>query len=732
MKYIIRFAKPFVAVFLFALVCLSIQATCEINLPNYMSNIVNVGIQQSGIEESSPAVISEESFLIITHFMNDDEKTLVKNSYELKDGYEIADEFKNAKGKKVYVRKDDINLDEVNSAFGYGIWTMVNSLSTLNSAKVQNLSEKMIDVSILYDLKPVLLALDSDTISQARSQAQALHGSDIKTSAATFLNVIYKELGMDLRKHQQDYIVSIGFIMLIVTLLSSTMAILANFSSSRIAAGVARNTREKLFKKISSFSNTEFDKFSTSSLITRSTNDVNQIQMLLAMGIRFMFFSPIMVIGGVVMALNKSVSMAWIIALSCILLIGFLAIIMSIILPFSKRMQKLIDKLNLVTRETLNGLMVIRAFGTEKSEKEKFDKNNKDLAKTTLTMNRVMSFMNPFMTLGMNGTSVLVVWIGAHQIANSTMQVGDMMAYIQYSMQIIMSFFMMTMMFVFLPRALVSAKRIGEVLDYNVAIKDPKTPILPDKSKKGFVEFKNVAFRYLGADENAVSNINLVAKPGETLAFIGSTGSGKSTLLNLITRFYDVTEGEILVSGVNVKDLEQHKLREMIGYVPQKSILMSGTIASNIGYGQDDINDADIEKSAKIAQAFDFISEKEDGFNSHISQGGSNVSGGQRQRLSIARALAINPDIILFDDSFSALDFKTDAILRTALAENTKDMTIIIVAQRVNTILNADKIIVLDEGKIIAQGTHKELLKNCPDYYEIAATQLSKEELEYE
>jgi len=537
------------------------------------------------------------------------------------------------------------------------------------------------------------------------------------------------ELGLDMHANQSSYILGIGMKMLFVALLGGLATILVSFISSRIAAKIAKNLRKEVFEKIESFSNNEFDKFSSASLITRCTNDITQIQRFFMMGIRMICYAPIMGIGGVIMALDKSVSMSWIIAVACLILIGTIMVLMSIVMPKFKAIQIMVDKLNLVSRENLTGLMVIRAFGTQAYEKKRFEVANENLTDTTLFVNRIMSLLMPMMTLVMSGISLAIVWVGAHQIANSTMQVGDMMAFMQYAMQIIMAFLMLSMMFILAPRAVVSANRIAEVLETENSITDPKDPKAFDATKKGLVEFRNVSFRYHGAEENALQDISFVAEPGKTTAIIGSTGSGKSTIANMAMRFYDVTEGAILVDGVDIRQVSQKELRDRIGYVPQKGILLSGTIGSNIRYGKKDATEAEVENASTIAQAMDFIGEKTEGFDSEISQGGSNVSGGQKQRLSIARALLKQPEILIFDDSFSALDFKTDFKLRKALKEHTGASTVLIVAQRVSTIMKAEQIIVLDEGRIVGRGTHAELLKNCPQYYEIASSQLSEEEL---
>jgi ATP-binding cassette subfamily B protein len=526
-----------------------------------------------------------------------------------------------------------------------------------------------------------------------------------------------------------SYILRIGLFMLLITALSAVATILVGYLSSRIGAGVARDLRKAVFEKVARFSHTEFDRFSTASLITRSTNDVSIIQMLLTLGIRMICYAPIMGIGGVLMALSTSVSMSWVIGVAVVILIGGNLVLFAVLMPKFKIMQSLIDRLNLVARESLNGLMVIRAFSRTDFEKGRFEDANQELTRTNLFVNRAMTFLMPLVMLFMNNLTILIVWVGSEQVAASQMQVGDMMAYMQYVMQIIMSFMFIAMLFVFIPRAMVSARRLNEVLETEPSIVDPAEPQHIDPAQRGRVEFRKVSFRYEGAKENALCDISFIAQPGQTTAFIGSTGSGKSTIINLIPRFHDVTEGEVLVSGVDVRTLTQAELRASIGYVPQKSVLMAGTIASNISYGVDDLPESDREKIAEVAQALEFVDENEERFDFEVAQGGSNVSGGQRQRLSIARALAIKPDIYLFDDSFSALDFSTDRALRRALASWTSHATLIIVAQRVSTIMNADRIIVIDKGRIVGSGTHRELLTSCEAYFEIASSQLSEREL---
>ena len=571
-----------------------------------------------------------------------------------------------------------------------------------------------------------------DMIKEMDKQLVDLPETMISQGAVSFVKNEYDEIGIDTGNLQTKYILTTGAKMIGITVLSMIAAISVGFLASRVGASLGRTLRSKTFEKVMRFSSKEMTEFSTASLITRSTNDIQQIQQMTVMMLRMVFFAPFMALGGIYKVLNTNTSMTWIIGVAVLGVLVIVGILFSTVMPKFKILQNLVDKLNLVTREVLTGLPVIRAFSTERFEEKRFDGVNKDLTKVNMFVNRMMSCMMPAMMLVMNAISVLIVWVGAKNIDTGAMQVGDMMAFIQYTMQIVMSFLMISMISVMLPRAAVSANRINEVLEKDIVIKDDKNTKSFDKNKKGLVEFKNVSFKYPDADEEILHDINFTAKSGETTAFIGSTGSGKSTLINLIPRFHDVTEGEIKVDGVDIRNVSLHDLREIIGYVPQKGILFSGTIDSNLRYGKKDASEEEIKKAAEIAQSIDFINEKEDKFNSEISQGGSNVSGGQKQRLSIARAIAKDPEIFIFDDSFSALDFKTDAKLRKALKTETKDSTVLIVAQRISTIIDADQIVVLDEGRIVGIGTHKELLKNCEIYKEIALSQLSKEELENE
>ena len=749
MKNIVRFLKPFYLGVVFVIALLFIQALTDLNLPNYMSDIVNIGIQQSGISHSSPEVISTDAMLFIKNFMSEEDFETVESHYTLIDPDSYTNLNLNTSLEEVLCKDKDLTQSEndfLDSTFSYASFSFIQfmqELSTLNPEAIPSDStadglEKgdmdsafstEIHMQDLYKINPMLTVIPPNIIETAIEKASEVDPFLVTQTGIAFVSSFYEELGIDTSSIQTNYIVNIGLRMLLIALIGGITTISVSFLTSKISAGVARNLREQLFNKINSFSNEEYDKFSTSSLITRSTNDVMQVQMVCMIGIRFIFYAPLMLIGGVIMAINKSASMAWIIALACILIILFIIIMLIFVMPKFQIIQKFIDRINLVAREALNGLMVIKAFGTSNHEKQRFAKANKDFADLNVFVGKVMSLMMPYMMFVMNITGILIVWVGAKQIESSNMQIGDMIAYIQYAMQIILSFLFIGMLFVFVPRAIVSANRINEVLTTEPTVVNPTSPLTSNTNTKGYLSFNNVSFTYANADEDALENISFTASPGQTVAFIGATGSGKTTLVNLIPRFYDVTKGEILLDGINIKDMDIKNLRSKIGYVPQKAILMSGTIESNIKYGDENTSEDIMMMSAKISQSLDFINAKEEGFNSHIAQGGSNVSGGQRQRLSIARALATLPEIFLFDDSFSALDYKTDVTLRQALKSSTKDATVIIIAQRVGTILDADIIHVLDEGKIIASGTHKELLKTCEAYYEIASTQLSKEEL---
>ena len=585
------------------------------------------------------------------------------------------------------------------------------------------------DMSIFDLLAQMPAEQRAQFLEQVSGMMNQLPESMISQGAVLYVKAEYKAIGMNTDSIQTNYVLLSGLKMLSLALASMLATILVGFLASRVAASLGRELRGRIFRKVVSFSNAEFDRFSTASLITRSTNDIQQIQMLFVMLLRIVFYAPILGIGGVLKVLNTNTSMAWIIAVAVMAILTLVLVLFAVAMPKFKIMQKLVDKLNLVTREILTGLPVIRAFSTQKHEEKRFDDANQDLTRTSLFVNRVMTFMMPVMMLIMNGISILIVWTGSHGVDTGAMQVGDLMAFIQYTMQIIMSFLMISMISIMLPRASVSAERIQEVLETDPMIREPEQAQSFDQSRKGVLEFRNVSFHYPNAEGDVIHHVTFTARPGQTTAIIGSTGSGKSTLVNLIPRFYDVTEGEILLDGVDIRQVSQHDLRARIGYVPQKGVLFSGTIASNLKYGRPDMADGEMEQAARIAQAEDFITAKPDGYEAEIAQGGTNVSGGQKQRLSIARAIAVNPEVYIFDDSFSALDYKTDVTLRKALQQVTAESTVIIVAQRISTILHAEQIIVLDEGNVAGIGTHQELMESCEVYQQIALSQLSKEEL---
>ncbi|KKY01405.1 ABC transporter [Paraclostridium benzoelyticum] len=713
---------------------LTIQAICDLSLPDYTSNIVNVGIQQNGIENAVPEVIRESELNNLTIFMSDKDKNEVMKYYDLLDKGEFKDIKIDEKVYKLNTNDKEV-IDKLNPIMSKSIM-IVSGIEKNKSQIVKQMTPPGVPVNPNMDIMATFKSMPKDSLKQIESKfdekVDKMPESMVTQGAIGYVKGEYKAIGIDVDKLQTSYIFKTGAIMLGVALISMIATVAVGYLGARVAAKLGRNLRKDVFHKVISFSNKEMDEFSTASLITRSTNDIQQVQMLMVMLLRIVFYAPILALGGVIKVLGTDTSMAWIIGVAVLAIISVVLVLFALVMPKFKSVQKLVDKVNLVTREMLTGMLVIRAFGTEKHEEKRFDKANTDLMKTNLFVNRTMSMMMPTMTLIMNLITILIVWNGAHRVDSGNMQVGDMMAFIQYTMQIIMAFLMISMVSMILPRAIVSMDRIDEVISKDVNIKDKKNTKEFDENKKGIVEFKNVSFRYPNAEEDVLRNITFTAKPGQTTAFIGSTGAGKSTLINLIPRFYDVTEGKILVDGVDVKDASQHNLRDRIGYVPQKGVLFSGDINSNLRYGNQDATDEDVRKAAEIAQALEFIETKPDKFESEISQGGTNVSGGQKQRLSIARAIAKNPEIYIFDDSFSALDLKTDAALRKSLKEETGDSTVLIVAQRISTILNADQIIVLDQGSIVGIGKHEELLKNCEVYKEIAQSQLSKEELDNE
>ncbi|MBN8046892.1 ABC transporter ATP-binding protein [Paraclostridium bifermentans] len=713
---------------------LTIQAICDLSLPDYTSNIVNIGIQQNGIENAVPEVIRESELNNLTIFMSDKDKSEVMKYYDLLDKGEFKDIKIDEKVYKLNTNDKEV-IDKLNPIMSKSIM-IVSGIEKNKTQIAKQMTPPGVPVNPNMDIMATFKSMPKDSLKQIESKfdekVDKMPESIVTQGAIGYVKGEYKAMGINVDKLQTNYIFKTGAIMLGVALISMLATVAVGYLGARVAAKLGRNLRKDVFHKVISFSNKEMDEFSTASLITRSTNDIQQVQMLMVMLLRIVFYAPILALGGVIKVLGTDTSMAWIIGVAVLAIISVVLVLFALVMPKFKSVQKLVDKVNLVTREMLTGMLVIRAFGTEKHEEKRFDNANTDLMKTNLFVNRTMSMMMPTMTLIMNLITILIVWNGAHRVDSGNMQVGDMMAFIQYTMQIIMAFLMISMVSMILPRAIVSMDRIDEVISKDVNIKDKKNTKEFDENKKGIVEFKNVSFRYPNAEEDVLRNITFTAKPGQTTAFIGSTGSGKSTLINLIPRFYDVTEGEILVDGIDVKDASQHNLRDRIGYVPQKGVLFSGDIGSNLRYGNQSATDEEVRKAAEIAQALEFIETKPDKFESEISQGGTNVSGGQKQRLSIARAIAKNPEIYIFDDSFSALDLKTDAALRKSLKEETGDSTVLIVAQRISTILNADQIIVLDQGSIVGIGKHEELLKNCEVYKEIAQSQLSKEELDNE
>lgn len=752
MLKLVKYLKDSVFSVILIILLLVLQSVCDLSLPDYTSKIVNVGIQQGGIEEAVPDVITKSDLDNVLLFVDNDDKEKILDNYDYLDKEELSDSKLSDYKEKYPLIEDeplyeikDINEDERKELEDILKKPMValmafdSSEDMKDQIKTQLLSNMPEQAQAMYkdkDVFDILKTLPQEAVSGMKEsmdeKLDEMQDSILDQSAVSYVKSEYEKIGLDMGKIEKTYLFKVGGIMLGIAFVSMASAVLSGFIASKVAAKIGKNLRGKVFKRVMEFSNEEMDKFSTASLITRSTNDIQQVQLLMVMLLKIVFYAPIIGIGGIIKVFNTNLSMSWIIGVAVGAILLVVAFMFIIVMPKFKIVQNLVDRLNLVSREILTGLSVIRAFSTEKYEEKRFDKANKDLTKVNLFVNRVMSCMMPVMMFIMNGIAVLIVWNGSKSVDAGTMQVGDMMAFIQYTMQIIMAFLMISMISVMLPRAAVSAGRIDEVIDTKPTILDPEKNKHFEPSKKGVLEFNNVSFRYPQADEDVLSNISFTAKPGETTAFIGSTGSGKTTLINLIPRFYDVTKGEILLDGVNVKDVSQHDLREKIGYVPQKGVLFSGTIESNLKYGRKDANIDEIKKASSIAQATEFIEAKEEKYNSPIAQGGSNVSGGQKQRLSIARAIVKRPEFYIFDDSFSALDFKTDAALRKALNKETGDSTVLIVAQRISTILHADQIIVLDEGKIVGKGTHKELLKNCEVYKEIASSQLSKEELENE
>jgi len=742
MKNLFKYAASYWKAMIAILLILVLQAYCDLSLPAYTSDIVNVGIQQGGMEDEVPRQIATEEMEKLLLFVSEDDQQTVMDAYT---------EDNTSYKKEAYVLKDSVAEDEhtlrklkeilqipmmMTSGIESGSDTTKQMEEKLKEQMSQGMSQGMqqsvpLDDMSMFDLLKMLPAEQRTTmVEKIEEQMSEMPDTILDQAAVSFCKSAYKDLGMDMDQTQIHYLLKTGGQMAALALLGMAASIMVAFLASRVGASAGRDLRSGVFHKVVGFSNNEFNHFSTASLITRSTNDIQQIQMLIVMLLRMVLYAPILAIGGVLQVMKTNVSMSWIIGLAVIIIAFVVLLLFLVVMPKFKVLQNLVDKLNLVTREILTGLPVIRAFSTEKHEEERFDDANRTLTKTNLFVNRAMTFMMPVMMLVMNGVSVLIVWTGAHGISDGQMQVGDMMAFIQYTMQIIMGFLMLCMISIMLPRAAVAADRVEEVLKSETMIHDPKQEKHFPEDGKGVLTFDHVSFRYPGADEDVLEDITFTAKPGETTAIIGSTGSGKSTLVNLIPRFYDVTSGDITLDGVDIREVKQHELREKLGYVPQKGVLFSGDIASNIMFGNSHGSDDEMIEAAEIAQATEFIDTKPEKYKSPISQGGSNVSGGQKQRLSIARAIAKHPQVFIFDDSFSALDYKTDVTLRRALAEKTSGSTVLIVAQRISTILHAEQIIVLDEGKVAGKGTHAELLKNCPVYREIAESQLSRKELE--
>lgn len=741
---ILRYLKPFIFSIFLVIVFLLIQASCDLSLPDYMSKIVNVGIQQGGIENGIPKVITEKSYDKIMIFLSDENKEKIndiykKVSFENKgnnDYLNYIKEYPILESQNIYILNttDKLKLDELNPIIAKALMvkSMIEKIPAQSLMAQMGISNPAILSNSNIDIFKLLGNMSNEQkgkfLEGIDTKLKDMQDSMIIQAATYVVKDEYKLIGINTDKLQSDYVIKMGMYMIALALISGITTVAVGFLAARTAAGLSTNLRKMVFEKVESFSSVEFNKFSTASLITRTTNDITQVQTLMMILLRMIFYAPIMGFGGVIKAMQTNSSMSWVIGVAVMALLSLVIILFVFGISKFKLIQKLVDKLNLVVRENLSGLLVVRAFNRQKLEEERFDKVNKDLTSVNLFVNRLMMFMMPAMMFIMNGVMLLIIWVGAHEIENATMQVGDMMAFMQYAMQIIMAFLMFSIVFIMIPRASVSANRIAEVIETEVAIKDIQNPKEFDKDVKGIVEFKDVSFKYEGAEDYVIKNISFIAKPGETTAIVGATGSGKSTIVKLIPRFYDIEKGEILVDGVNIKEVSQFELRKKIGYVPQKGVLFSGTIESNLKYGNPEASNETMEKMTNIAQATEFVSQAEEGYKKEISQEGTNVSGGQKQRLSIARALIKDSEIYIFDDSFSALDFRTDSNLRKALEKEIKDKTIIIVAQRISTIMNADNIIVLDKGKIVGMGTHNELMENSEVYSEIALSQLTEKE----
>ncbi len=739
MLNLLKFLKPFSWGIFAIFILLFVQAMSDLALPNYLSRIVNIGIQQNGIRNAVPEVMRESEMKKIRRFIEEADRAFVDKCY-----IRLNREGLSGEDYEAYLKKYPLLSREP-----------LFLLSTGDKKEIQRLNDLLISplmavytieksgISSIVGGKDIPGGIDPfayldhlpvgeqagliKTIKESVSRSPA---GTINQSAINLIAVEYDAVGIKVSGMRTMYIIYTGGLMLLFSLLGAACSITVGYFSARIASGFGRDTRRRVFSRVEHFSNIEFDRFTTSSLITRTTNDIEQIQMFLVMMLRMVFYAPMMAIGGIIMVLREDVSMLWIIAIGVVLIIMMISVEFYVAIPRFKIIQKLVDRLNQVTREILTGLMVIRAFNSQGYQEDKFDRANKELTRTTMFINGIMVIMMPAMMLIMNGAMLSIIWFGAYRIDTGNLQVGSMMAFMQYAMHIIMSFLMVSITFMMMPRAGVSAQRISEVIETKAAVKDPEVPVKFDPAIKGHIEFQKVAFKYPGADDYVLRDISFKARPGETIAFVGGTGCGKSTLINLIPRFYDVTEGRILIDGADIREVTQHDLREKIGYVPQKSILFSGTVEGNIRYADEDMPDHDVRKAAEISQAMEFISRDENGFKAEVAQGGMNLSGGQKQRLSIARALARRPDIYIFDDSFSALDFRTDAALRRALKEETKDSTVMIVGQRISTIMNADQIVVIHKGKVAGIGRHGTLMEDCDVYRELALSQLSKEELQ--
>ncbi len=748
MLKLIKFLKSSALTIVFVILLLILQANCDLALPTYTADIVNTGIMQHGIKETVPKVIRKAEFDKLSLFMTASEKDQALKHFKImkQEDYTEKEWSQNLKkypelDKSEIYKWDGEDEDGVTELIGKPVmlYLSLSSNSENESDRVKQMKEQILTAlpkqltDKTHDIIAIFQMLPAENLAPIVKELRNYLDSNESLSPAQamgyYINNEYSAIGVDIDQMQINYVLIAGVKMLSLALVGMLAAILVVFLSSRIAAKMGLELRGNVFKKVLSFSNKEMDQFSTASLITRSTNDIQQVQMMMVMMIRIVFYAPILAFGGILKVLNTNTSMSWILIVGVGAIFVLIGTLLVVAMPKFKKMQTLVDRVNLVTREILTGLPVIRAFSTVKQEEDRFDDANVNLTKNTLFVNRAMTFMLPCLMLIMNLISILIVWIGGHKVDAGTMQIGDMFAFIQYTMQIIMSFLFLTMLSIMLPRAIVAAGRIDEILGTKASILDPSSESSLNQSLKGVLEFKNVAFRYPNAEEDVLSDINFTAKPGETTAIIGSTGSGKSTLINLIPRFYDVTAGSILINGTDIRQIKQDTLRKKLGFVPQKGVLFSGTIESNIKFGAQNTGEEGMKRAARIAQAEEFINSKPEGYEEHISQGGTNVSGGQKQRLSIARAIAKDPDIYVFDDSFSALDYKTDSLLRKTLKEEIVDSTVIIVAQRISTIMNADQILVLDEGHIVGKGTHRELLKNCEVYQQIAASQLSKEEL---